>query len=79
MKKMGSKTRFPKPHKAIGGGPLLPNRGAVHKLTGKGLGFGGASMMDYAAATPSGAGAQATTYPQIIAQGQDGADIEPDV
>ena len=75
MKKFGNPMgTVPKAqHKSIGQAQL-PNRAAVHRLTRGG--GNAASINDFAAALPGGSNGP-QTYPQIIAEGEKGASVEP--
>jgi len=68
----------PKRPKGKGGGQqMLPSRHAMSTLVG------GSpmdrSMGNYAKLTPSGAGAMQSTYPEIMSEGEAGADVGSDV
>jgi hypothetical protein len=57
------------------GQAMLPDRAALSRLT-KGNPEA-QSLGNYAKATPSGAAAMNKTYPEIMAEGEDGASVLP--
>jgi hypothetical protein len=76
MKKFGNPMGKVPPAKGKGGGQaLLPNKAALNALT-KGNPVA-QSLGNYAKMTPSGAAAMNQTYPQIMAEGEEGASVLP--